>query len=154
MSLIYEHTPHPHILERRRKGPTTVAAQRNLDHPNPIVRLNARVGLFITVIVGTMWCAYLFTVLALVSAPSAFSSGNSLVIVAWIAQTFLQLVLLPVIIVGQNIQAKASDRRAEDTYNDADAVLHESQHIQRHLEAQDAQILAILAAVKELRTAT
>ena len=34
----------------------------------------------ITLIVGTMWCAYLFTVLALISAPSAFKSGNKLII--------------------------------------------------------------------------
>jgi hypothetical protein len=54
-------------------------------------------------------------------------------------------VLLPVIIVGQNLQAKASDKRAEDTYNDAAAVLHEALEIQKHLLAQD-QILARLAA--------
>jgi len=47
------------------------------------------------------------------------------------------LILLPIIIVGQNIQAKASDKRAEATYKDADAVLHEALQIQAHLEAQD-----------------
>src|SRR5438445_12608379 len=98
-----------------------------------------------------MWCAYLFTLLALLSAPSAFKSGNLLIIVAWIAQTFLQLVLLPVIIVGQNIQAAASDKRAEDTYKDADAVLHEAMQIQKHLEAQDVEIERILAALEALK---
>jgi hypothetical protein len=46
-------------------------------------------------------------------------------------------VLLPVIIVGQNLQAKASDKRAESTYKDAEAVLHEAIEIQKHLAAQD-----------------
>jgi hypothetical protein len=98
---------------------------------------NGKLGLFITTSVGTMWAAYLFVLLALVSLPAALSSGDTIIIVAWIAQTFLQLVLLPIIIVGQNIQAKASDKRADDTYRDAEAVLHECVQIQAHLTAQD-----------------
>lgn len=46
---------------------------------------------------------------------------SSAVIIAWIAQTFLQLVLLPIIIVGPNVQA-AADKRAEQTYKDAEAL--------------------------------
>jgi hypothetical protein len=95
-----------------------------------------------------MWCAYLFTLLALISAPSAFKTGNSLIIVAWIAQTFLQLVLLPIIIVGQNVQAAAADARAEATYNDAAAVLEEAKQIQAHLAAQDEEIARILTSLK------
>jgi len=98
-----------------------------------------------------MWCAYLFTALALVSAPSAFRSGNSLIIVAWIAQTFLQLVLLPIIIVGQNVQAAAADARAEATFKDADAVLHEARQIQAHLAARDAEIGKIVASLTALK---
>jgi hypothetical protein len=51
--------------------------------------------------------------------------------------TFLQLVLLSVIIVGQNVLAAAADKRSEAPYNDADAVLHEAVKIQEHLAAQD-----------------
>lgn len=58
-------------------------------------------------------------------------------LVSWISQTFLQLVLLSVIIVGQNVLAAAADKRAEDTFNDADAVLHEAVKLQEHLLAQD-----------------
>ena len=94
--------------------------------------------------VGTMWCAYIFTILAFISAPAAFSTGSPLIIIAWIAQTFLQLTLLPIIIVGQNIQAKAADLRAESTYKDAEAVLHEAIEIQRHLEVQDQLIAKII----------
>jgi hypothetical protein len=40
--------------------------------------------------------------------------------VAWIAQTFLQLVLLSVIMVGQAVQSAAADARASKTYNDSE----------------------------------
>jgi len=148
MSNIFEYVPHPHIERRKAAGPPKVAASAVQVHgPGPIGRVNAKVGVFITVIVGTMWCAYLFTLLALVSAPAAFKTGDKLIIVAWIAQTFLQLVLLPIIIVGQNVQAAAADARAEATYEDAAAVLEEAKQIQQHLEAQDAAIERILASL-------
>jgi hypothetical protein len=147
MTQTFTHIEH-FIEERRKRGPVMVDDQRRLKNPNPVIRFNARAGLLITVIVGTMWCAYLFTALALVSAPSAFKTGDKITIVAWIAQTFLQLVLLPIIIVGQNIQAKASDKRAQATYDDADAVLHEALMIQKHLETQDAELERILQIVQ------
>jgi hypothetical protein len=83
---------------------------------SPIALLNTRVAVKITKSVGSMWCAYVFALIALVSLPSALRSGNSIIIVSWIAQTFLQLVLLPIIIVGQNVQAAASDARAESDH--------------------------------------
>jgi hypothetical protein len=129
------------------------AAVAQLHGPGPIGRFNAKVGLKITVVVGTMWCAYLFTALTLVSAPSAFKTGNTLIIVAWIAQTFLQLVLLPIIIVGQNVQAAAADARAQATFDDAAAVLEEAKQIQAHLAAQDAEIAKILQGLGSPKTA-
>ena len=100
-------------------------------------RINTRIAVVITKLVGSMWCAYLFALIAMISLPAAISSHNPLIMVSWIAQTFLQLVLLPIIIVGQNIQAKAADARAEQTFKDAEAVLHEAQQIQAHLAIQD-----------------
>ncbi len=79
-------------------------------------RFNTRLAVGITKVVGSMWCAYVFALLALVSLPAAIQSKSPIVIVAWIAQTFLQLVLLPIIIVGQNVQAAASDARAESDH--------------------------------------
>jgi len=79
-------------------------------------RINTRLAVGITKIVGSMWCAYAFALLALVSLPAAIQSKSPIVIVAWIAQTFLQLVLLPIIIVGQNVQAAATDARAESDH--------------------------------------
>ena len=132
VAAVFEHIPHPHtrdMLAGSAPAPPKVDDER--------IGFNGKLGLFLTTIVGTMWAAYLFTVLAIVSFPSAIRSGDSIIIVAWIAQTFLQLVLLPIIIVGQNIQAKAADKRAEQTYKDAEAILHECSQIQAHLAAQD-----------------
>jgi hypothetical protein len=146
MSEFFDYVRHPHVDQRKKSGPPMVAdAVAALHGPGPIGRLNAKVGLKITVIVGTMWTAYLFTLLALVSAPAAFKSGQAIIIVAWIAQTFLQLVLLPIIIVGQNVQAAAADERSLATYNDASAVLEEAKQIQAHLQVQDDAIQKILA---------
>ncbi len=74
---------------------------------------NDKLGLKITSIVGTMGAAYAFVALALISLPAAIHSHDPIVIVAWIAQTFLQLVLLPVIIVGQNLQSRQAEIKAE-----------------------------------------
>jgi hypothetical protein len=79
-------------------------------------RFNTQVAVKVTKSVGSMWCAYVFAIIALISLPSAIQSGNSIIIIGWIAQTFLQLVLLPIIIVGQNVQAAASDARAESDH--------------------------------------
>jgi len=147
-TVIFEHVPHPRIAARKVTGPAKTADQRTKGK-GPIGRLNARFGVLITVAVGTMWCAYLFTLLALVSLPAALNSHDKIIIVAWIAQTFLQLVLLPIIIVGQNVQAAASDQRAEDTYKDAEAVLHEALQIQAHLQTQDEILQRLVGATTD-----
>jgi hypothetical protein len=144
---LFDYVQHPHVDRRKETGPPQVAqAVAALHGPGPIGRFNARFGLKITMIVGTMWTAYIFTLLALVSAPAAFHSGDRIIIVAWIAQTFLQLVLLPIIIVGQNVQAAAADARSLATYNDASAVLEEAKQIQAHLKVQDDAIHQILTS--------
>ena len=145
---LYEHVQHPHVAARKQRGPTRVDEQR-FAGKGRIGRLNARIGLHVTIVVGTMCCAYLFTLLALVSFPSALKTHDKIIIVAWIAQTFLQLVLLPIIIVGQNVQAKAADKRAEDTYKDAEAVLHEALEIQKHLAAQDAVLTKLATPTQD-----
>ena len=72
---------------------------------------NAKLAVTLTSGIGTMACAYLFTVLALAGLPAALRPGGT-GFVQWFAQTFLQLVLLSVIMVGQNVQAAAGDHRA------------------------------------------
>jgi hypothetical protein len=84
---------------------------------------NAKAALVITRSVGTMACAYLFAIIALISLPSAINSGQVIVIVSWVAQTFLQLVLLSIILVGQSVQSAASDARAAKEFTDTETIL-------------------------------
>src|ERR1700694_2229027 len=84
---------------------------------------NAKLALIITRSVGTMACAYVFALIALISLPAAINSGPVIVIVSWIAQTFLQLVLLSIIMVGQSVQASASDARAAKEFTHPEEIL-------------------------------
>ncbi len=106
-------------------------------------RLNTRLAVGITRVVGSMWCAYLFALLALISFPAAINSHDPIVIVAWIAQTFLQLVLLPIIIVGQNVQAAASDARAESDHKTLLAI-HTLTAQVHEIAEQQTKVLGIL----------
>ena len=83
---------------------------------------NSKLADRITNIVGTMWCAYAFACLALISFPAAVNAGTA-TLVAWFAQTFLQLVLLSIIMVGQKVAAAKSDQKLEQTFMDAEALL-------------------------------
>jgi hypothetical protein len=111
-----------------------VKTQRHLAkalHPSPAVLkqamgevdgFNAKFAVLITRLVGTMWCAYVFAVIAFIGLGPALKPGGE-GIVSWIAQTFLQLVLLSVIMVGQNVQSLAADARSANTFKDAETIL-------------------------------
>lgn len=83
---------------------------------------NAKFAVLITRAVGTMACAYVFAGIALISLPDAIKAGRP-AIISWIAQTFLQLVLLSIIMVGQSVQAVASDARASKEFADTEIVM-------------------------------
>jgi hypothetical protein len=99
---------------------------------------NAKLAVIITHAVGSMAMAYIFCLIALTSLPAilieagVLTSGDVpkfltkpglILIVAWVAQTFIQLVLLSIIMVGQDVQSIASDARSENTFKDAQAIL-------------------------------
>jgi hypothetical protein len=99
----------PRLITSRSVHPTVHGA-------GPIGRLNTWLAVTITKSVGTMWAAYLFTLIALVSLPQAFRAflhGDTVTGITWLSQSFLQLVLLPIIIVGQNVISASQDARAE-----------------------------------------
>jgi hypothetical protein len=144
MTVSFEHHPHPHVAARRGTVPKRPGDKR--------LTLNGRVALVLTTAVGTMWCAYIFALIALIAVPQAVS-GGLLTFVQWVSQTFIQLVMLSVIMVGQNILGRASDRRAEMTYKDAEATFHEAEQIQAHLKVQDEAMTVILSKLEALDTA-
>ncbi|HTX49738.1 MAG TPA: hypothetical protein VME40_10145 [Caulobacteraceae bacterium] len=122
------HLPHPHIALRKKEGAALIA--------NEHVGFNGWLAVLITKVVGSMWCAYAFAGLALISLPAAIQQGT-VAIVSWISQTFLQLVLLSVIMVGQQVLAKASDKQALQTFNDAEAVLQLTDQIHQLIEVNN-----------------
>lgn len=97
-----------------------------------------RWGERITSVVGTMWAAILFSILAMISLPAALATQDPVIIVAWVAQTFLQLVLLPIIMVGQNVQSRKTERRDNETHSAVMAAHRETQEILAELRARDA----------------
>src|SRR5689334_6593072 len=123
------HPANPY-LEFRKKYLTPLRRSEN--------RFNNWLATSITNIVGTMWCAYAFAGLALISLPAAIRGGTA-TLISWIAQTFLQLVLLSIIMVGQRVAAAKSDRQLEQTYRDAEALLKISDEIQMLLK-QNTQL--------------
>ena len=138
-----EHVPNPHIKERQRTGPHTTKHEQ--------VGLNGRIAVVITNIVGTMWCAYVFAGIALISLPAAIQGGVA-PLVAWVAQTFLQLVLLSVIMVGQKVAAAASDKQALQTYKDAEALLKIQDELHRLIEINNHLTQEIHRAVTTKET--
>ena len=90
-------------------------------------RFNKRLAIRVTRIVGSMTFAYFCVLLTLCSLPAVLSAfprfrhtfpnwatdPSIIAFVAWIAQTFLQLVLLGIIIVGQRVASDASEARTE-----------------------------------------
>lgn len=124
-----KHVRNPRLVERESHGPQLIK--------NELDSFNGKLATLVTNAVGTMWCAYAFAALALVSLPEAIRGGTA-TLIAWIAQTFLQLVLLSVIMVGQKVAAAASDKQALQTYKDAEALLEIQDELQRLIKINNA----------------
>lgn len=119
----------------------------NVKHKEKLTKLD-KIAVFITSVVGTMWCAIAFTLLALVSLPDAVRGGRATMI-AWIAQTFLQLVLLSVIMVGQNLQNKHSEARANANFDVNVKAELEVETILQHLENQNEKLEEISSKLEK-----
>jgi hypothetical protein len=132
------------IREREKSGPHLTEHER--------MGLNGKIALLITNAVGTMWCAYVFAAITLVSLPDAIRGGVA-TLIAWVAQTFLQLVLLSVIMVGQKVSAAASDKQALQTYKDAEALLKIQDEVHRLVEINNNLTAEIHRAVTAKETA-
>jgi hypothetical protein len=108
---------------------------------NALEKLNSWIAVKITKSVGTMWCAYAFFGLDLVMLAPVIKSGSIIVWVTYLAQTVLQLVLLPIIMVGQNVIQAQNDAKSE--------VDHETLTYLAHL--QDEQMAELKIQTEILR---
>ena len=110
---------------------------------------NRKLAERITAAVSTMWCAYAFAAIALISLPAAIKTGDPLVIVAWIAQTFLQLVLLSIIMVGQQASSDAVAQKIDETHK---ASLGEFELAKEARAIADQELAEIKSMAQEIHT--
>ncbi len=130
----------PHLHVPRHIRTAEIVAQ--IHGSGMMGRFNAAMAVHITRIVGTMYCAYAFSLIALVALPAAIEQGSPTVLINWLSSNFLQLVLLPIIIVGQNVISASQDARAE-----AD---HETLTALHQLATQQLEILKVQSEVLDL----
>ena len=112
-----------------------------------IGRFNQKIATKITSFVSTMWCAYIFAAIALISLPAAIKSGDPIVIVAWAAQTFLQLVLLSIIMVGQDASSKGMQQKIDETHT---ASLGEFELAKKSQEIANKEMAALKEITSEM----
>ncbi len=123
---------------------TSAEVHQQMAGDSAMGRFNSRLAVLITRAVGTMWAAYVFVLIAFVSLPqalAAFLAGDRVTGITWLSQSFLQLVLLPILMVGLRVIAAAQDLRAE-----AD---HETLTALQQINVQQLQILEALDAMRQ-----
>jgi hypothetical protein len=117
-----------------------------------VTGFNAKVALLLTRVVGTMWAFWAFNGIALVSLPSAIHQHNLTVLINWVSSNWIQLVLLPALMVGQNLAAAASDARAAQTFQDAEEAKRDIKVALDRLDTETAGGLAdVLAEIRKLQ---
>jgi uncharacterized membrane protein len=147
----FVHHPHPHTEKRKLQPPPKVADQH--------IGVNGRLGAAITRRVGTMWAFYIAAATMatwMVLAGFAWGPLHGIDPYPFAFLLFLgnivQLLLMFVIMVGQQVLGAASDKRAVVTYQDAEAILHECLQMQEHLTAQDGALERMIRRLGELET--
>jgi uncharacterized membrane protein len=142
---LVEHRAHPWIARHKIVPPPMVREQH--------VGFNGQIAAWLTERVGSMWAFYVAAIfqfgwmgLALLGLitfdpyPFAFLLFLS---------SLAQLIFMFVIMVGQDVLGRVGDKRAQQTYLDAEAVLHECQRLQEHLTAQDRVIVKLATYIQE-----
>ncbi len=136
---LYLHTPHAHT-------PHNI----NEVHREEQTSINAHLAVWLTKTVGTMPTAYTFVLLALIGLLAILGILSPIValLVAWTSQTLIQLVLLPVIMVGQNVLSRKQELQADEMFATTQHSFHDIEQIMAHLDAQDTAIVQILQALE------
>jgi uncharacterized membrane protein len=110
------------------------------------IGLNGRLAAWITRQLGSMWTCY-----ACVAITAAWMLLGSRTFLGFDPYPYpfmlflgnvAQLLLVFVILLGQQVLGRTGDRRAIQTFEDAEAILHDCEQIQNHLIAQDLHLAA------------
>ena len=133
-SVLFRHEPHLH--QPRNVNLLMEAEQATAG-------FNTKLAVALTHGTGTMWTAYTFAVLAIIGLFGLLGWLNPFVflLTTWISQQFLQLVLLPVILVGQNVLSHKAELQADEQFHTTMSTYHDIEQIMQHLSAQDAELL-------------
>ena len=139
----------------------TLKPNENVIHPKELLKdksrfikkLNTHLALKITNGVGSMWSAYLFAIISLLSLPAILVlvspslrhdfpkwiiATSLITLIAWVSQNFLQLVLLPVIMVGQNVIQGQQEAKAETDHKTLTYLANLQEEQMAELESQSA----------------
>ncbi len=141
---LYEHKPHPHKPQNVNVLHQAEQAASGINTSIAIALANSE---------GSMWTAYSFVLLALVGLLAILGLLPPIIalLVAWLSQTLIQLVLLPVIMVGQNVLNRKTELQAEEQFQTTQRSYHDIEQIMHHLDAQDQKILEILEKLERRR---
>ncbi|MES2203060.1 MAG: DUF1003 domain-containing protein [Patescibacteria group bacterium] len=123
-----EHVPHPRIAERSKEGPRLTKRE---------LGFNGRLAVAITNIFGSMGMFYvlvlwMFGWMILATIGFGFFARDPYPFTFLLfLSNLVQLFALPILAVGQQVLSRASDKQAEQTYKDAEAILKLQDDIHR-----------------------
>jgi hypothetical protein len=129
---------------------------RHKEHIQDADGLNTKIAVTLTRAVGTMPTAYSFAILSFVGLLAILGVLPPLValLIVWASQTFIQLVMLPILSVGQQVLGKHQELQSEEQYKSTMQTYADVETILTRLDKQDQKtyeleqhILAILQAV-------
>lgn len=129
--VLFHHEPHQH--QPRNVNEVHEAEKKTAS-------FNDKLAILLTKGVGTMVCAYIFAVLAIIGFPGLFNAQISQWI-QWASQTFIQLTMLSVIMVGQAVLGHKQELQADEQFNTTVSTYHDIEQVMQHLLAQDAELL-------------
>jgi uncharacterized membrane protein len=144
---LYTAVRHPRVHQRRRHGPASSSADT--------LGFNARLAARITGGIGSMWtvygCVAVTTVWMALGSRSLLGFDPYPYPFLLFLGNVVQLLLMFIIMLGQQVIGRGADKRALQTYLDAEAILHDCVEIQNHLIAQDDHLQSCLDLDEEER---
>ena len=140
----YRHEPHPWSALRKELHKADAQGAQTL---------NDRIGALITRTVSTMKAVYIAIAVQIVwiilGTIGVIHDGYPFPFLLFVSN-LVQLILMLIVLVGQSVLSKTSDKRAEDTYQDAESLLHEAEQVQAHLKVQDQDLKQLITHAESM----
>lgn len=131
--VLFHHEPHRHQPRNVNQLHAAEQAEKGF---------NTRLAVTLTRYTGTMWTAYLFAGIGIGSLVGVFTNNVYLALLCGsISSYFLQLVLLPIIMTGQNVLGRKAELQADEAFKTTMSTYHDIEQVMQHLCAQDTELL-------------